>query len=128
MFMSNAGSIAYNMDFMVRSVTTEASCGAARQCKAGIATADPINVCGRLNFHTTRGNGKLRESREAVLVVGDDGVLETGSTLTGVISVIVGSLNSFADAEVETFKVSTFADEGHGLKGDDDCSTGGGEE
>lgn len=33
--------------------------GAARKCSAGMAVADPINVCGRLNFHRTFRNEGL---------------------------------------------------------------------
>lgn len=52
--------------------------GAARQCKAGMAIADPIRVCGRLNFHSNRGNDMLASVADVLLM----GVPSDAGTLT----------------------------------------------
>jgi len=52
-FISNAGIVAYNVLNNVFTVNASRYVVAANICKAGIANALPMIVCGRVNLHNT---------------------------------------------------------------------------
>lgn len=56
-FISNDGIIANNADTALAVVNASLRVGAARKWSAGIASADPIMVCGLVNLQRTMGKG-----------------------------------------------------------------------
>ena len=64
-FMSSAGIMAYSMDAKHAGDRTADRLGAAKQCSAGMASAEPISVWGRLNRQT-------RVRKEGFLSLVDD--------------------------------------------------------
>jgi hypothetical protein len=56
-FINKDGTIAYIADMAVLSLNASWNVGAAKICNAGIASADPIRVCGLVNRQMTIGKG-----------------------------------------------------------------------
>jgi hypothetical protein len=71
-FMSKAGIVAYNMDAKQGHDNAARRLGAANQCSAGMARAEPINVWGRLKRQTIVG----KEGRLLLFVVIVDGTVD----------------------------------------------------
>jgi hypothetical protein len=61
-FMSSDGIMANTMEVAVLTESTWPKVGAAKTCKAGMAKAEPMIVCGRVNLQRTIGKGGFTRS------------------------------------------------------------------
>jgi CxxC motif-containing protein len=91
-FINKLGIIAYNMDRykagevsnVVVVAASNIEVGAAKKCKAGIAVAEPIKVCGRVNLHKTVQNFGL-----SVGVLVAEVVVDVVATVVDVVALLV---------------------------------------
>ena len=56
-FINKEGIMAYSILHKAVVDTMASYVGAANKCRAGMAKADPMSVCGRVNRHKTMGSG-----------------------------------------------------------------------
>jgi hypothetical protein len=82
MFINNAGIVAYTILMTVRGEITSTYDGAANICNAGIANADPIIVCGRLNLHNTENTLEVNEDD-------DEDDTASSSSSSGIVTAVV---------------------------------------
>jgi len=64
-FINNAGMAAYMSEAKLRTVKKDLYVGAARRNIDGMAIADPMMVCGRVNRHSTTGKGGVPDFSSA---------------------------------------------------------------